>query len=322
MARPIKKGLDYFPLDVNFFSNKKIKVLKSRFGADGVVIYLYILCEAYKENGYYAKNDDDFVDVVADDLNMSGEKVGQVINFLCGRSLLDSKLFVSDKVLTSHGIQTRFQSAIKSRAAKVATEVKEKYWVLSKNETLPYVKVTQNPNYSENNPSYSEKNPNYSEKNSIKESKEKESKINKSKVKEKKEKEKGEAPPSAAVLHAYEKYIGIVTPLVADDIDDFLSKGVEPELIIRIIEYACEQNARSRRYIQQAIINNLNDGILTLDAYNRKEADRRVNYKPPQKKSKFNNYTSESKTDYAELEEQILDSMLDGDYEREEQTDE
>ena len=177
MARPIKKGLDYFPLDVNFFSNKKIKVLKSRFGADGVVIYLYILCEAYKENGYYAKNDDDFVDVVADDLNMSGEKVGQVINFLCGRSLLDSKLFVSDKVLTSHGIQTRFQSAIKSRAAKVATEVKEKYWVLSKNETLPYVKVTQNPNYSENNPSYSEKNPNYSEKNSIKESKEKESKI-------------------------------------------------------------------------------------------------------------------------------------------------
>ena len=177
MARPIKKGLDYFPLDVNFFSNKKIKVLKSRFGADGVVIYLYILCEAYKENGYYAKNDDDFVDVVADDLNMSGEKVGQVINFLCGRSLLDSKLFVSDKVLTSHGIQTRFQSAIKSRAAKVATEVKEKYWVLSKNETLPYVKVTQNPNYSENNPSYSEKNPHYSEKNSIKESKVKESKI-------------------------------------------------------------------------------------------------------------------------------------------------
>ncbi|HCB94817.1 MAG TPA: hypothetical protein DEP65_03625 [Ruminococcus sp.] len=139
--------------------------------------------------------------------------------------------------------------------------------------------------------------------------------MNKSKVKEKKEKEKGEAPPSAAVLHAYEKYIGIVTPLVADDIDDFLSKGVEPELIIRIIEYACEQNARSRRYIQQAIMNNLNDGILTLDAYNRKEADRRVNYKPPQKKSKFNNYTSESKTDYAEMEEQILDSMLDGDYE-------
>ena len=33
------------------------------------------------------------------------------------------------------------------------------------------------------------------------------------------------------------------------------------------------------------------------------------------KSSKFNNYTSESKTDYAEMEEQILDSMLDGDYE-------
>lgn len=312
MARPIKKGLDYFPLDVNFFSNKKIKVLKSRFGADGVVIYLYILCEAYKENGYYAKNDDDFVDVVADDLNMSGEKVGQVINFLCGRSLLDSKLFVSDKVLTSHGIQTRFQSAIKSRAAKVATEVKGKYWVLSKNETLPYVKVTQNLNYSENNPSYSEKNPHYSEKNSTKESK----------VKESKEKQRKESkPPTAAdrVLSEYERLIGIPTGNIVDLIDGYLAEGMTPELMIRLIEYSVERNARSWTYIEKTIIGNLKDGILTIDDYNRHRADRQKaldnqnnqNIKKPQK-SKFNNY-DDGNWNHAEmeaLEERLLDRML------------
>ena len=308
MARPIKKGLDYFPLDVNFFSNKKIKVLKSRFGADGVVIYLYILCEAYKENGYYAKNDDDFVDVVADDLNMSGEKVGQVINFLCGRSLLDSKLFVSDKVLTSHGIQTRFQSAIKSRAAKVATEVKEKYWVLSKNETLPYVKVTQNPNYSENNPSYSEKNPHYSEKNSIKESKEKESKINKSKEdKSKSARKNGGYDEILSVVddedlkNLYYEFIKMRKLIKSPMTDRALTT-----LIDKVNTLEPSSIERQKKLLENSIVNNWKS-VYPLKDNESKGANI--------KSSKFNNYTSESKTDYAEMEEQILDSMLDGDYE-------
>ena len=53
MARPRKEGMDYFSFDVDFFTgSKKIKILKARYGADGIVIYLYLLCEIYK-NGYY-----------------------------------------------------------------------------------------------------------------------------------------------------------------------------------------------------------------------------------------------------------------------------
>ena len=58
MARPKKTGLDYFPFDVQFFSNKKIKILKARYGTDGVVLFLFLLCEIYK-NGYYLIWDDD-----------------------------------------------------------------------------------------------------------------------------------------------------------------------------------------------------------------------------------------------------------------------
>ena len=36
LARPRKDGLDYFPLDVDLFEDDKIKILKARYGADGI----------------------------------------------------------------------------------------------------------------------------------------------------------------------------------------------------------------------------------------------------------------------------------------------
>ena len=86
--------------------------------------------------------------------------------------------------------------------------------------------------------------------------------------------DKREKNTAAEVLNVYEKLIGIVTSGIIDDIDSFIGKGMEPELIIRIIEYACERNARNWQYIQRCIINNLSEGIKTLADYNRKEADR------------------------------------------------
>lgn len=178
MARPIKKGLDYFPFDVGFFSDKKIKILKSRYGADGIVIYQYLLCEIYKENGYYLIVDDDFEYIISDDLNMESNKVKQVLNFLLERSLFDNKLFQSDKVLTSAGIQKRYQEAVKVRASKKPIVI-EKYWLLNEEETAAYVKVTHFEGKSEKNDNKSEKN------NSL--SLEKVHKEKKSKVKESKE---------------------------------------------------------------------------------------------------------------------------------------
>lgn len=157
MARPIKKGLEYFPFDVGFFSDKKIKILKSRYGADGIVIYQYLLCEIYKENGYFLIVDEDFEYIISDDLNMESNKVKQVLNFLLERSLFDSKLFQSDKVLTSAGIQKRYQEAVKTRASKKAIIV-GKYWLLKEEETASYIKVTLFEDKSENNCGKSEIN--------------------------------------------------------------------------------------------------------------------------------------------------------------------
>lgn len=172
MARPIKKGLDYFPFDVGFFSDKKIKILKSRYGADGIVIYQYLLCEIYKENGYYLIVDDDFEYIISDDLNMEINKVKQVINFLLERSLFNNKLFQSDKVLTSTGIQKRYQEAVKTKASKKAITI-EKYWLLNEEETAAYIKVTLFNNKFEINSNKSEINSSLSEEKYHKEKKSK-----------------------------------------------------------------------------------------------------------------------------------------------------
>lgn len=181
MARPKKTGLDYFPFDVQFFSNKKIKILKARYGTDGVVLFLFLLCEIYK-NGYYLIWDDDYKYVVADELNLSDGLIEQVLNFLIGRSLLNRILLGSDTFLTSPGIQSRFQEAVKSRAVKSPVSVISELWLLSKEKTQSFIKFTQNADIPQNNPSFSKNNPNNSEKNATKKSKVNESKVNKIKV--------------------------------------------------------------------------------------------------------------------------------------------
>lgn len=293
------EGIPYFPLDV--YVDDKIRLIEAEFGLKGFAVIVKLYQKIYGGFGYYCEWTNDVGLLFSQDVGEGYSSVSEIVSAAIRRGIFDNDLYEKYNILTSQGVQKRYFSAV-SRRKQI--NVKSEYLLINVEQ------FSKNVNISSENVSRNTKNA-----YNFEQSKEKKNKVNKSRVNESKVKTDDEAPPSAAVLHAYEKYIGIVTPLVAEDIDDFLSKGVEPELIIRIIEYACERNARNRQYIQQAIMNNLNDGILTLDAYNRKEADRRVNYKPPQKKSKFNNYTSESKTDYAEMEEQILDSMLDGDYE-------
>ena len=169
MARQKKQGIDYFSLDCDFFSDKKIKILKARYGADGITIYLYLLCEIYR-NGFYIIVDDDFYYIMSDDLNMNCDKVKQVLTFLLERSMFDKQLFQSDAVLTSAGIQRRFQLAVKTRAKKNPIEV-ERFWLLKKEETEPFIKVTLFNDNSEKKENNSKKNNDKSQEKSLKESK-------------------------------------------------------------------------------------------------------------------------------------------------------
>lgn len=177
MARPIKSGLDYFPFDVDFFLDKKIKRLRAKFGTDGIAVYMYLLCEIYR-NGYYIEYDEDLILDIADELNISEGSTTQIMNYLLSRSLLDDTLAKSVKVLTAASIQRRYQEAKKGGKRDVVVE--RKFWVLPKKDTQSFIKLYPDDDNSENNGSFSENNSFNSEiypQSKVKESKVKESKV-------------------------------------------------------------------------------------------------------------------------------------------------
>ncbi len=211
MARPLKQGLDYFPLDVDFFQDKKIRRVKSEYGADGITIYLYLLCEIYR-NGYYITADNDFIYSMADDLKMSVNKINQVLTFLLGRSLFDNKLFRSDTILTSASVQRRYLFAAKERIKENNVEVKD-FWLLEKTvaETLGQVR-----HFSEN-----------PQENPLKESKENKTKLYKTISK------------CAGTLHAHEREL----------LEKEFGKAVVSDYIERTSKYKCCNYATIRQWI-------------------------------------------------------------------------
>lgn len=153
MARPRKEGYDQFPLSVNFFTDKKHKPLKARFGADGLAVYLYLQCEIYR-NGYYLPEDEDLVYIIADDLHISPDTVDKIMDFLYQRDFLDAQLHREEHVLSSREIQRGYQNMIRAKAMKNPVRI-EKYWLLSQDETEGYILFTglsgKNANKSGNN---------------------------------------------------------------------------------------------------------------------------------------------------------------------------
>ena len=184
MARPINDGLKYFSLDTDFFfGDRRIKILRSKYGSDGVLFYIYLLTEIYR-NSFYIRWDEDTKDSCVCDLNFTEGFIEQVLEYLLGRSLL-TKVDVSTlakpvTIITSPGIQKRWQAAKKELKRDIVVD--PQMWLLKEEETAAFIKFTQNSDKPKKNYNKSPKNDDKSENNALKEKKEKENKINEIKV--------------------------------------------------------------------------------------------------------------------------------------------
>ena len=293
MARPKQDGLLYFSFDTDFFyADKRIKRLQAKFGNDGLIFYIYLLTEIYR-NGYYISWDEESAEDAAADLNLKEGFIEQVLEYLRGRSLLTmSKLSTEVTIITSPGIQKRYQEAVKGKKRQI--EVDSEIWLLSEKETASYIKVAHNASNSEKNPSNSEKNPSNSEKNHIKKSK-----VNKSKVKQRESLRLIEE-----FISAYPKDCNRHLTEVA--YADLVSSGMETEenLIAAVRNYseACRINETQERYIKSAE-NFLKD--LTFEKYLPEKYKKPAPKKP---KSSFNNFEQRDyKTgEIDELEKKLL----------------
>ena len=141
MAKPKSEGFPYCQQDTDTFHDAKIRTLISRFGCDGYAVWDYIKQAAYRENGYYVEWNEERQELTAADLYITAEKTGLIVAYLLKRSLLVSKSFNGITVLTSHGIQKRFQEMAKA-AKRDFYHFKKEVWILSEEETLRSVFCT------------------------------------------------------------------------------------------------------------------------------------------------------------------------------------
>lgn len=108
MGRNKRMGLDYFPFDVDFFQDIKIRKLIKRQGGKAVTVYALLLCYIYK-CGYYMRWDEELPFIVSEQTGFDEAYIQEVINSCLSLGLFSAELHAEDGVLTSKGIQERYQ---------------------------------------------------------------------------------------------------------------------------------------------------------------------------------------------------------------------
>ncbi|MFB8613205.1 Lin1244/Lin1753 domain-containing protein [Enterococcus gallinarum] len=124
MARPTKKGLDYFPLDVDFLSDLKVRRIIKACGKEAVHILVALLANIYRDEGYYVLWDDDLAFLVADEVGTKEGTVEELVKKAVQVRFFDKDIFDKYSVLTSKGIQSRYILATKERKK---VELENKY---------------------------------------------------------------------------------------------------------------------------------------------------------------------------------------------------
>ena len=115
MARPTKQGLDYFPLDSQFLSDIKVRKIMKAQGVNAISVLISLLCNIYRDNGYYIKRDDDVSFLISDEIGVKEEYVNEVIDKAIQVGFFDKNMFEKFQILTSNGIQKRFFEATERR---------------------------------------------------------------------------------------------------------------------------------------------------------------------------------------------------------------
>ena len=135
MARPRKQGLEYFPLDVDFFDDEKIIAISGKYGVTGEIVTLRLLTAIYR-SGYFIEWTEllgykliRFID------GLTQELLNDIILHLVKCDFFDRQLFEQHNILTSRGIQHRYFHSVSKRTL---------------DDDLPYLLVNTTENKSTN----------------------------------------------------------------------------------------------------------------------------------------------------------------------------
>ena len=115
MARPLKLGLDYFPLDTDIDSDDKIQLIEAEFGSKGFAVVIKLLCKVYSDKGYYYNWTEVEKLLFAKKMGESVSLVDEIVKRSVKWGLFEKSVFNQFQVLTSSAIQSRFLEAVNRR---------------------------------------------------------------------------------------------------------------------------------------------------------------------------------------------------------------
>lgn len=122
MGRQVKTGLDYFPFETKFFNDIKVRKLIKYQGGRSVVIYACLLCNIY-EKGYYMLWDNEIPFLVSETTGFEEGYIKEVIKCCLNIGLFEKNLYEKCNVITSKGIQERYDAI--SKLSKRKNQINE-----------------------------------------------------------------------------------------------------------------------------------------------------------------------------------------------------
>lgn len=128
-----KVGLDYFPVDVDILSDRKLRKIKTKYGYLGFCVYFSLLTLIYKDKGYYLDYSDkdaviwDVLEHLQGKYQPRAETIADVIEDLVACELFSGDHYHS-KILTSKRVQETYYKATVDRKS---IDVEDTIWLLS-----------------------------------------------------------------------------------------------------------------------------------------------------------------------------------------------
>ena len=277
MARPIKEGLEYFPLDCDMDQDDKIALIEAQHGIIGFGIVIKLLMKIYKNSYFYEWTEKEQL-LFSKRVNVDINEVNVIINDLVKWDFFNKELFENEKILTSKGIQKRYLAAV-GRRQKV--KILKKHLLLD-DET---VNVYRNLIIVDNNSNLEVVNVDIGTQSKVKESKVKESKENNNR--------------EINLLSLWEQLgFGLVNPIIVSDLE-ILEKEYTATWVKEAMEEATRQNKRNVKYVKGILKNWKENGF--------KREKPKESYTTKNKGSSFNNFEGRNHTEeFNKLQELVL----------------
>jgi len=124
MARITKPGLNYFPLDVDFLNDRKVRKIMHKHGSLAASALIAIYSSIYKDKGYYMQWDEDICFDMSEITLIDMKDLELIVAAAMEAELFDKKLFEEHRIITSQAIQNQYKLCTNKRKS---TEIEERY---------------------------------------------------------------------------------------------------------------------------------------------------------------------------------------------------